>query len=72
MTGVTYSLEADSSGDGIQDCVCMRKVWESASLNAFEVQGLKTDIITFAVNHKLTDPDKQTYIGSFCNFSTCQ
>ena len=39
---VTYSLEADGSGDGIKDLVCMRKVREPSSLNALEVHCLKT------------------------------
>lgn len=50
---VTYSLETDSSGNGIEDCVRMGKVREPASLNALEVHGLKTEIITCAVNNKL-------------------
>lgn len=47
---VTYSLETDSSGDGIYDRVCMRKVWEASRLNALEVHGLKTEIIACVVN----------------------
>lgn len=39
---VTYSLETDGSRHSIQDCVRMRKVGKPASLNAFEVHGLKT------------------------------
>lgn len=38
---VTHSLETDGSGDGIEDCVCMRKVREVSGLNALEVHGLK-------------------------------
>lgn len=45
----------------------MRKVWEPASLNAFEIHGLKTDIITFAVNDKLANRDKQIFIVPCCH-----
>lgn len=40
----TYSMEADRSGDGIYDCVCMWNVRQPASLNALEVDSLKRGI----------------------------
>lgn len=55
---VTYSLKTDSSGDGVYDCICMRKIREPAGLNALEVHSLKTEIIPHAVNDKLPSPDK--------------
>lgn len=39
----TYSLETDSRGDGVEDCVCMRKVREASGLYALEVHGLKKE-----------------------------
>lgn len=54
---VTYSLETDSSGDGIEDRVCMRKVREPSGLDALEVHRLKTEIITCAVNDTLSSTD---------------
>lgn len=41
---MTYGLETDSRRDSINNCVCMRKVREVASLNPFEVHGLKIEI----------------------------
>lgn len=48
LTGtlVTYCLETDSSGDGVDESVCMREVWEVARLDALKVHGLRTEIIT--------------------------
>lgn len=37
---VPYSLETDSSGNGIQDCISMWKVREPACFNSLEVHGL--------------------------------
>ena len=52
---VTYSLEADGSGDGIKDLVCMRKVREPSGLNALEVHCLTRETqMTCAVNDDLS------------------
>lgn len=37
----TYSLETDSSGDGIEECVRLREIGEPSSLDALKVHGLK-------------------------------
>lgn len=57
---ITYGLETDSRRDGVNNCVRMRKVREVASLNPFEVHGLKIEISCVVNDERFCKIQQQT------------